>query len=48
MNTPNTHIHDRTLARLGINKSMKSGGVSCLGMPMPKREQYIYTNIHMI
>jgi hypothetical protein len=35
MYTPNTHIHDRALARLGIDKSIKSGGVSCLGMPMP-------------
>ena len=35
MYTLNTHIHDRALARLGIDKSMKSGGVSCLGMPMP-------------
>jgi hypothetical protein len=31
MNTPNTHIHDRILAMLGINKSIKSGAVSCNG-----------------
>ena len=33
--TTNTRIHDRSLSKLGIGISLKSGGASCLGMSIP-------------